>query len=214
MDQINIDYFFPHNRIKTKRQILKILLETTRLMLISTPIRIQDIGGKPHFKVIIDKMSRLFFFNNQKYYTIYFPFTYVVDNGEISISYKNIVSINSKIISQLIEILNDSRFDSEHSLDFVEPISEIESEYDYKLWFLLKELLLIEDGYVRFDNDKESYLKAKKEKKEHTHPENHLDIFYTTGNTFKLGLNSLSKFDEFVDFLDLRTDCKYLKNHR
>ncbi|WP_264743295.1 hypothetical protein [Chryseobacterium oryctis] len=159
-------------------------------------------------------MSRLFFFNEKKYYSINFPFTYIIDNNKPSISYKNIVEINSKIISQLIEILNDTRFDSEYSLDFIEPISEIESEYENKLWFLLKELLMLEDGYVRFDNDKELYMKAKEENKEHTHPENHLDIFYTNGNTFKIGLESISRYDEFIDFFDLKTDCKYLKNFR
>ena len=167
-----------------------------------------------YFKVVIDKMSRIFYFSDKKYYSIYFPFTYIIDNGKNVISFKNQIEINSQIISNIIEILNDTRFESFYSLDFIEPINELESYYEDKLWFLIRELIMLEDGYVRFDNDIDNFNKAKQEGKEHTHPENHLDIFYSNGNIFKIGLERIIKTLEFEDYFNVATDCKYLKNYR
>ena len=56
--------------------------------------------------------------------------------------------------------------------------------------------------------------KAKLDEKEHTHPENHLDIFYSNGNTFKIGIESMLKTTDFEDFFDTSTNCKYLKSYR
>ena len=67
----NIVLFFPRQRIKTKKQILKILLETTRMMLVENSddtVRSND----SFFKVVIDKMSRVFYFTEKKYYSIFF----------------------------------------------------------------------------------------------------------------------------------------------
>ena len=211
----NNSIFFPKTRIKTKKQILEILLETTRIILIEQPepqdIKIKDLSV-PIFRVVIDKMSRVFYFTEKKYYSISFPFTYVFDNNKAVINYKNIIDIDSKLISNILTILKDERCESHHSLDFIEPIDEIESEFNNELWFLIKELLMMEDGYVRFDNDIENYKKAKKEGKEHTHPENHLDFFYMSGNTLKIGLEKIITTDEFEDHFNTKTECKYLKS--
>ena len=205
--------FFPSQRIKTKKQILKILLETVRVMLVeNSDENLKEQNS--YFKVVIDKMSRIFYFSDKKYYSIYFPFTYIIDNGKNVISFKNQIEINSQIISNIIEILNDTRFESFYSLDFIEPINELESYYEDKLWFLIRELIMLEDGYVRFDNDIDNFNKAKQEGKEHTHPENHFDIFYSNGNIFKIGLERIIKTLEFEDYFNVATDCKYLKNYR
>ena len=205
--------FFPSQRIKTKKHILKILLETVRVMLVeNSDENLKEQNS--YFKVVIDKMSRIFYFSDKKYYSIYFPFTYIIDNGKNVISFKNQIEINSQIISNIIEILNDTRFESFYSLDFIEPINELESYYEDKLWFLIRELIMLEDGYVRFDNDIDNFNKAKQEGKEHTHPENHLDIFYSNGNIFKIGLERIIKTLEFEDYFNVATDCKYLKNYR
>lgn len=209
----NSRLFFPEFRIKTKKQILKILLETVRIIIVSSPD--ESIANNTlHFKIVVDKMSRLFFFGEKKYYSIFFPFALLYENGTVSISYKNLVDINSQIISKLIEVINDERFESELSLDFIEPINEIESNCNSNIWFLLKELLLFEDGYLRYDNDPESHENAKKKGKEHTHPENHIDVFYSNGNTFKLGLEKCVDSNDFEDYLNTKTDCMYLKNYR
>lgn len=203
-----LDIFFPHHRIKSKVQILEILLEATRFILYSDS---KDCGSDPSVILYIDKMSRLFFFNDKKYYSINFPFTFIIDeDSSVSASYKNLIEIDSQVISDILSILKDSRYYSESSMDFIEAVLEIEDSHNDRIWFLLRELLTLEDGYLRFDSDFESYKKAKDEGKEHMHPENHVDVFYTGGSTFKVGLDKVLSYVDFIDCVDSRTDCRYL----
>ena len=216
LNKTDVDIFFPNELIKRKIQIIKILLEFVRgILLYRETIEERDIKS-PYVKLIIDKKSRIFFFSEKKYYTIHFPFSCSKqDDGSLEITYqgyRNIIPIKSEIISKVMEILNDEQFNSVSALDFIEPIDKMESEIDY-IWELLKGLLMFEDGYVRFDNDSEEYNRAKNEGREHTHPENHIDVFYNNGNTFKLGLKRKSTPDEFIDYFDSKKDCKYLKNY-
>lgn len=213
LNKTDVDIFFPNELIKSKIQIIKILLEFVRgILLYRKTIEERDIKS-PYVKLIIDKKSRIFFFDEKKYYTIHFPFNCLIQEGSLEITYqgyRNIIPIKSEIISKVMEILNDEQFNSVSALDFIEPIDKMESEIDY-IWELLKGLLMFEDGYVRFDNDSEEYNRAKNEGREHTHPENHIDVFYNNGNTFKLGLKRKSTPDEFIDYFDPKKDCKYLK---
>ena len=216
LNKTDVDIFFPNELIKSKIQIIKILLEFVRgSLLYRKTIEERDIKS-PYVKLIIDKKSRIFFFSEKKYYTIHFPFSCSKqDDGSLEITYqgyRNIIPIKSEIISKVMEILNDEQFNSVSALDFIEPIDKIESEIDY-IWELLKGLLMFEDGYVRFDNDPEEYNRAKNEGREHTHPENHIDIFYNNGNTLKLGLKGKSTPDEFIDYFDSKKDCKYLEDY-
>lgn len=216
LNKTDVDIFFPNELIKSKIQIIKILLEFVRgILLYRETIKERDIKS-PYVKLIIDKKSRIFFFSEKKYYTIHFPFSCSKqDDGSLEIAYqgyRNIIPIKSEIISKVMQILNDEQFNSVSVLDFIEPIDKMESEIDY-IWELLKGLLMFEDGYVRFDNDSEEYNRAKNEGREHTHPENHIDIFYNNRNTFKLGLKRKSTPDEFIDYFDSKKDCKYLKNY-
>lgn len=213
LNKTDVDIFFPNELIKSKIQIIKILLEFVRgILLYRETIEERDIKS-PYVKLIIDKKSRIFFFDEKKYYTIHFPFNCLIREGSLEITYqgyRNIIPIKSEIISKVMEILNDEQFNSVSALDFIELIDKMESEIDY-IWELLKGLLMFEDGYVRFDNDSEEYNRAKNEGREHTHPENHIDVFYNNGNTFKLGLKRKSTPDEFIDYFDPKKDCKYLK---
>jgi hypothetical protein len=72
----------------------------------------------------------------------------------------------------------------------------------------------MEDGYIRYDMNEVGYKEAKEKGFEHRHPLNHLDVFYTSKATFKLGLKKAIINDEFIDYLNIKTDCKYLQDHR
>ena len=61
----------------------------------------------------------------------------------------------------------------------------------------------MEDGYIRYDCD-ELHQKAD------IHPLHHLDINYSSGITYKIGLRNSMKLDEFKDVLDTQTECAYL----
>lgn len=207
----DIELFFPHDRIKTKAQILIILLEATRFMLYNE----NDAHNCDSRLVLhIKKMSRLVFVSINKFYSINFPFNFIINEGAVGINYKNLIDLNSRTISDLISILKDSRFNSSNCLDFVEPVCDLESQYQDNIWMLLRELLMMEDGYLRFDQDVDGHSKAKEQGKEHTHPENHIDIFYSNNNTFKVGLEKPILDSMFLDYLDTQTDCMYLKTFK
>ena len=217
LNQTDISTFFPKKLIKNKVQLIQILLEFIRQFLLipdKKPTK-KNLVGIYYVELRIDKISRVFFFSEKKYYTIHFPFNCSIqDDSSLEITYqgyRNIIPIESGIISGVMEILKNEEFNSSSASDFFKPIRDIESKIDDNIWELLKGLLMFEDGYMRFDNDPEEYKRAKNEGREHTHPENHIDIFYNNGNTFKLGLKRKSTPDEFIDYFDSKKDCKYLK---
>lgn len=203
-----LEKFFPKERVKSKPQIIEILMEATRYMLVNTPVSTEKIAGK--IILYIDKMSRLFFFTEDKYFSIVFPFFAYYEDGKYRFSFQNNIDVDSKLIGQVINIIQCDEFKEKCSLDFVAPICDYEEECDENFWIFLKELLLMEDGYIRYDYDKENYHKSTKQEEEHKHPLNHYDFFYSSNATFKIGLNDALNKENFIDFINIRTDCHYL----
>jgi len=113
------------------------------------------------------------------------------------------------ILKILLSLLKSQTINSDNCLEFIDPITD----YDQNLWITLRDLLILEDGYVRYDKDEEGFNKAKVDGNEHRHPLNHLDIFCTNQATFKLGLKQKYADIDFIDLMDRNTDCKYLNNH-
>lgn len=202
-----IKTFFPEERIKDKYKILEILLEACRYILYSK----KETTARSKHKMILhkDKMSRLVFIGENKKYSIAFPFNISQITAEsISINYKNKFDIDSQNISILLSLLKSPTINSEDCLEFIDPITN----YDQNLWSTLRDLLILEDGYVRYDKDKVGFQEAKTNGHEHRHPLNHIDIFYTNQATFKLGLNQEYTDTELIDLMDRNTDCKYLNS--
>ena len=77
------------------------------------------------------------------------------------------IDIDARLIAQVIAIIKCDEFKANCSLDFVAPICEYEEECDENFWIFLRELLLMEDGYIRYDLDQENYDKFKTLGKEH-----------------------------------------------
>ena len=196
---------FPEYRVKTKAHIIEILMEITRYILLQNDPEFVVSNDNSVGKVIlyIDKMSRLFFFSENKYYSIVFPFHFLEENGKYKVVFQSHMEVNSQLIAKVISIIKCDEFKAQCSLDFVEPICDIEDDCDENFWIFLRELLLMEDGYIRYDYDYE-----------HTngdlHPLNHYDLFYSSKATFKIGLSNKLNEKEFVDLLDINSDCKYL----
>ena len=63
--------------------------------------------------------------------------------------------------------------------------------------------MLAEDAYVRYDWDE-------KRADGHRHPVHHLDLGYSAGGTFKVGLREAIDRAALVAILDIETDCHYL----
>jgi len=201
---------FPNYRVKTKAQLIEILMEATRFILLQNDsdfiVEDDSIG-----KIIlhIGKMSRIFFFADKKYYSVVFPFHFLEEDNYKMI-FKSNIEVTSQLISKVISIINCDEFKEQCSLDFVAPICDFEEECDENFWVFLRELLLMEDGYIRYDFDKENYDKAMQNGEEHKHPLNHYDIFYSSNATFKIGLKDTLGNDAFINLLDTNSECEYL----
>lgn len=200
-----IKTFFPEERIKDKYKIIEILLEACRYMLYNKRVA----TARSQHKIILhkDKMSRLVFVGENKIYSIAFPFNISqITADELLINYKNQFDIDSQNISILLSLLKSPTIISEDCLEFIDPIIN----YPQNLWTTLRDLLFLEDGYIRYDKDEAGFQKAKADGHEHRHPLNHIDIFYTNQATFKLGLKQEYTNTDLIDLMNRNTDCKYL----
>jgi len=186
--------------IRSKIDIISILMQTIKIMMLP-PFP----PPKPVGKIVlqVSKMSRLFFIMENKIFSFNFPFV-VIENDDC-LTFRSIhhAKIDSAVASQVLALLESTdSLKSREVFDFAEPISDL-CESDEDFWCMFRELLIYEDGYIRYDCDDVR-------KNGHLHPLHHLDIFYTTSNTFKLGLNGNVSLDNFLDVLDLNTNCYYV----
>jgi len=154
-----IEKFFPKKRIKTKTQTIEILMESIQLILQNNKIPKEKIAGK--IILIVDKMSRLFFINKNKFYSITFPFFIEKNNNDFTVKLQKFdyldyiedendifIEVDYQIISNILSFVKCDNFKNQCSLDFITPIDEYE-QYEKKFWIFLREVLLMEDGYIR-----------------------------------------------------------------
>lgn len=194
-------------RIGRKEDIILLLLETMKIFLIDEIPRIHKSKGKVIIR--IEKMSRVIFEFENKYFSFNFPFS-IEDNsyGVITRIYDSASGINldSKNISMLIRIFDEKLQanciieDAYYKLaseDGIDNLSEIR--------YLVEKLIFFESGYLRYDYDEDN-------ENGYLHPIHHFDINFSGGGTFKVGLDDKISVDNFIDVLDLTTDCYYLQN--
>lgn len=68
---------------------------------------------------------------------------------------------------------------------------------------MILRLFTTELGYIRYDYD-EIHQNG------NLHPLNHLDINYSSKGSYKLGLKKRIEIEEFLDILDVQTECRYV----
>lgn len=85
---------FPKHRIDERRELLIILLEAIRYIFIADKIEEKD-KATDRLVLYIDDMQRLFFFSENKYYSIMLPFTMKIDNDVVTFYYCGIISMRS-----------------------------------------------------------------------------------------------------------------------
>jgi len=190
--------------IRSKRDIVLLWMETIKNFLVGQPAE----GGRvsASLSICVDKMSRLFCTSEggRKIFSVSFPFSVSFGSDQFRFLSREGVEIDSRISSNIIAlIVSNEIFGVQDFSSFIDPILEL-SEYDPQLWTLMRELMIAEDGYIRYDWD---------ETREdgHRHPLHHLDVYYSSASTFKVGLGQQLDQTLFVSILDLTTDCHYLK---
>ena len=187
--------------IRTKHQLVILLLNAIKTIRINRFISDDDSVGK--IMLTIAKMSRLSISMENKVFTFTFPFKVVESDGDIQVYSDSIGEIESVIISEAIEMFSDERLQNTSCIsEFATYVLE-KAELKPGFWPFIKELLFMEDGYVRYDIDPER-------ENGHLHPEHHLDLFYSSRATFKVGLNNQINNDELIDILNTSTNCHYL----
>lgn len=190
--------------IRKKEDIVILLLETMRLFLLGDIIPSESSKGLVVIKK--GKMSRIFYEIEGKCFSFHFPFNVeVMENEEFRFYESNLgLELDNKLISILIDIFNKDIIGQNcldeiyFELGYIEGVSDVDS-----IWILVKQLISFESGYLRFDHDPEH-------QNGHVHPLNHFDICFSSGGTFKVGLNEKIKLGDFCDILDSSTDCYYL----
>lgn len=189
--------------IREKQDILIILFESIKYM--SLYPSLQGPKTESRIEVVIDKMSRLFFYlDDKKCFSLVMPFR-VDGTSEQNIQfYSGSLGsyLTSEITSHVISVVAGFNLHQQGVYDFVDEIWGISEDDNF--WILIKEMFLIEDGYIRFDSDSER-------ENGHLHPLNHLDIFYSSSATFKVGLDKNDNSQCLSDILNVQTNCRYLR---
>ncbi len=199
-------YIFPFkeneffNPIRDKIDYAKLIVYATRYLLLN--IEMEEVECDSKIKLCIDKMSRLFFYKQKKYFSVAFPFSVQIDENEITdISTLSGKPIDNQSLSSAISILEDSKFNLNPSLTdyYIESDSS-----DFLGISILEEIFQAEPSYIRYDYDP-SHTNG------NVHPLNHLDINFSSYGTYKIGLDNEITKEYFDNILNIRTDCKFFK---
>lgn len=192
--------------LRSKEEAILLLLYTIRMFDISDFL---NDDRMEQVTISIDKMNRITYQLSDKMFSLHFPFSIVCDSEE-KIVYSSVAgtTINSQVLSFLIEAFE--RLQGENST--FDTVFEIVMENEYsneffstkQIWILISYLLKYDIGYLRYDYDP-AHENGK------IHPLHHFDIFLDSAASFKVGLEKKITFDEFLDVLDVSTECAFLR---
>lgn len=190
------DFFSP---IRNKLEYAKLLAISARQLLVDYEAEGTPVAGI--MQLVIDKMSRLFYSKDGKYFSIAFPFGTRIESGQVKeLSTYSGKVLNNKAISAIIAILDSEDFKRSPSLIdfFIEPgsieIAGIE---------LLEEIFQFEPSYLRYDCDADN-------ENGKLHPLHHIDFNYSQYSTYKLGLHDIITMEYFVNLQNIKTDCSFV----
>ena len=197
--------------IRTKDDLLRLLAHTIKFLIFYPSIDTTMIAKDKKLILYIDKMSRLFFCVKNKMFSFCFPFRVRVnpEDNSISIGFQDRFEFDSITSSLLLAILEQEDFFNGTLENVSEKILQeiIENEWENidlnDVYELVKYLMLFEPGYLRYDHDEEHENGA-------MHPEHHLDIFFSSSGTMKLGLKNRIESEWFIDLVNILTECKYV----
>lgn len=187
--------------IRSKHAAISTLIKTVKVMLHPTEVEPTQQAGT--ITLAVSKMSRLFYQSKRKSFSLAFPFQVRVHAEQLRFFSASHPQIDSRVTSEILALLDHPRvFSSREILDFADPICSA-CDIDTDIWSLFRDLLTFEDGYVRYDDDASNA-------NGHRHPQHHIDLFYSQGTTFKTGLRNAISETQFLDILNIETDCHYL----
>jgi hypothetical protein len=201
-------YIIKYNSaIRDKSSIIKLLINIVRVLIVwpMKPLENLVIEGKEDEILLIlniQRMSRVFICENNKIHTFQFPFDLTVSDEKIKIYY-NYIELNSgvlTILSNTFAHFNDDQSIEKILDDYWVAIDDFEiNKEEAEIYSgLITYLLSFEPGYLRFDYD---------DRPLQNHPLNHLDVYYTNKNTFKIGVQSKLDYKKMIAILDTVSPC-------
>lgn len=208
-----VDFYY--NRlsrpVRERKDCVLLLLDTLNMLDSSVPTGHENAKGKLIIKT--DKMSRVFYFMENKYFSIFFPFSIEEKaEGVNAYSIYDVAQdreIDNRAISLLRIILDKVDFINSTVENMLESIyyDMAQEGYDSQdiecCWNILMRLFSTEFGYLRYDYDIEHA-------NGDLHPLYHLDINYSSKCTYRLGLREKFLPEDFTDLVDVQTKCKYV----
>ena len=184
-----------------KKDVIALWMNAIKLISVYAEPAKEQVSG--HLVLHVDKMSRLFIETGTKSFSVSFPFSiYEKDHG-LEFGTSACPEVDSKVTSDILSLINGQDvFSSGNVLEFADPLIELTGDQDL-VWQLLRDLMLVDDGYIRIDHDPDNENGA-------LHPLDHIDIFYSQSATFKIGLGVRVGLDTFHDILNIKSNCHYL----
>lgn len=193
--------------VRKQEECVSLILELLNILLVG-----EMIGNeKGEILIIIDKMSRLFCFSDNKYFSMVFPFDIEITEDITYRIYDSVsgIEIDNRLTALMKRMLDQIDF-AQNTVDEMiekayfdvsgEGYTENEVESCFKL---ILRLLSMETGYIRYDYDLAHENGT-------LHPRYHLDVNYSSRGTYKLGINKKMTTVDFVDLLDIKTQCRYI----
>lgn len=195
--------------IRRQKDCVALILAILNMLLVG-----EEIGDEQGMiNIVVDKMSRIFCFSGKKYFSMVFPFDVelVEEQGNNYRIYDLILNmeIDNRLIVLMERILNQINFEESTMDEIIEKAYFDVAEEEYSenevsnCFNLVMRLLSMELGYIRYDHDPEHENGA-------LHPLYHLDVNYSSKGTYKFGIHSEMREGDFIDLLDVTTDCKYI----
>ncbi|WP_318511768.1 hypothetical protein [Photobacterium leiognathi] len=199
---IDSDYYnMFFGAIRSKKDVIALLMNTIKYA--TTNFRVT--GEHIYFlHIIVDDMNRFIYESENKVFSVRSPFRVMESQNELTFYTPYIASIDSVITSNVLSMLNDEKFDSPNSFDFLGLIEESFDQDIDEVWPLIIELMSFEDGYLRFDYDPDN-ANGK------LHPLSHLDICYTTASTYKIGTHRKPCVNYLTSLLNNKNEALYLE---
>lgn len=193
--------------IRNKKDIVSFIFDALDAMLVRLP---GEESGVLWIKK--DKMSRIFCFLDEKYFSLVFPFEVEqkMDNEFKIYDSTFEIEIDNRRIVLLRRLLDEIDFMGNSIETIIEDAyldvadNGYENEEIEQGFMLILRLLSMELGYIRYDYDPEH-------ENGRLHPLHHLDINYSSKGTYKLGMNNKIPINDFVDLLDVKKECRYIQ---
>lgn len=170
-----------------------------------------------------EKLQRIFFLNRypdyqeEDMYTIQsfvFPFNLKkTESTEIIASYSSpglSLNFDHATLSQIISLINiidnqELTWGDTWVSELMDLLFGKETTLDSTMiFYIVNDLLTLDFGYLRFDNDPEHA--------EDNHPRYHIDTHFENRASYKLGFSDKIDISELIELLDNSSEVKYIKN--